>query len=286
MCYDLLIFLLSVPPACAILIFYLDFLAPCKVVRTCMSEEEKQLEEENSDLITTNGLLTELLKSEKQSHQEKSGLLEYTGLLIEEPRQYQALPPDLYKSLTQELKIHASLPRAPTLGEYSFLLSKKGSEIKELFEDVWATASLNYSAACEVYVQLVKATKDGKLEETDPIFEVARRSLLCASNVPARALQVYKYLAKRQAVKTVQKPGNNRSLILSEEEAKSFNTSIDTAAKLQKRTHPKPIRGSFNSSTYWNFSYYPGVYRGRRGRGRGRRGRRGRGRGRPQPGRQ
>lgn len=231
--------------------------------------------------IPADGLLTALLQSEAESQNTKSGLDEYTGLLVQAPEQYPTLPPSVYRALTQELKLFPSLPRAPTLGEYSFLLKKSGSEVKELFEDHWATSTLTYSAAAELYVQLVKAKDDEKLAEDSPIFDVARKLLLCSTNSLGRSLEVYKYLATKATLKTAPRPGTQRSSVLSTEEAKNLNCQIDITRKLQQNSKPKvpPYRPP-SQRTYY-FGQYPGVYRGsgfRGSRGNRSRGRRGRGR--------
>ena len=183
--------------------------------------------------------------------------------------------------MKDEFVIYKDLPRAPTLGSLGFLIKKGAADLREQFEDHWQTSCLSYAAAAAIYVRVAELLEEKKIDEDDEITTLARRLILCTSNAPARSLQIYRYIAEKQAVKSTPKPGTAREEIISGEEAKSLNAKIDTAKKLEKNSKPanrRGRRGGRGFGTYFGpnsyFSAFPGLnysYRGRRGR-RGRRG--------------
>ena len=238
----------------------------------CMSDELQQEQQEPSVLET-------LATAAKEDAKEFHGLSVYEGLLVSKPSDYQALSPEIFKFLKEDLSLASHLPKAPSLGECSFLLSKKANLATELFNDTWASASLNYAATAETYCHLAELVEAGTLEADAQAVKAAGQALLTCSNVLARSLQFYKHLVKKQATKDAQKPGAQREQVLTEADAKALSTALETKAKLERLS--KPSRGG----------------RGGRGRGRGGRGNRywrrnrrngggGRGRGQGQPSQQ
>ena len=70
-------------------------------------------------------VLSTLTEAAHADAKEFNGLGVYEGLLVEKPSDYQALPADIFKFLKENHALAAHLPKAPSLGEYSFLLSRK-----------------------------------------------------------------------------------------------------------------------------------------------------------------
>ena len=241
--------------------------------------EEKQLEP-----VSANGLLTALLKSETTEQEVKSGLAEYEGLRTSKPEDHPGLPPATHKALTDELKSFKSLPKPPVLGECAFLLKRSGSDVRETFEDSWTTSTLTHAAVAEVCVQLLKAHQEDLIPEDHVLFQQARKASLCTTNSLHRSLEVCECIAKRAAVKSTPRPGSQKTSVLTQEEAKEINTSLDTAKKSQRNVSNQAPPRRNRASSQCNFRFYPGVTGargGHRGRHRGRpRGRRGSGRGR------
>lgn len=230
-------------------------------------------------------LLSKLLQSETAEREDKSGLTSFSGLRITKPSEFVPLDTTSFTSLKDELVLFRDLPKPPTLGSLGFLIKKGASDIREIFEDNWTASCLTYAAAAAIYSRIAKLLEEEKIEEGDEILTLARRLILCASNSPARSLQIYKYIAEKQALRSTPKPGTSREEIISGEEAKAINSKLDSAKKLAQASKsrgrgrgrgPGRTRGF---STYFQQSYYPfpGFYqpyqRGRgQGRGRGRRG--------------
>ena len=92
----------------------------------CTSDEPRQAQQEPSVLET-------LATAAKEDAKEFHGLSVYEGLLVSKPSDYQALSPEIFKFLKEDLSLASHLPKAPSLGEYSFLLSKKANLATELF---------------------------------------------------------------------------------------------------------------------------------------------------------
>ena len=219
-----------------------------------------------------NDLLQQLATAETLTQHNNSGLDEFEGLHIESATDYIALKTSAHKTLKEELKLATALPGPPSLGELQFLIKHGASDIKELFEDTWNSATLAYAAAAQVCVDLSRLLEAGDIPEDDDIFTNVRRLLLTTSNVPARSLLTYKYIARKQANKQAVKPGSERDRVLTTQEAKDLNTTLETAAKLKKKTNPFTRAPQRRCQSRW--SRFPGTNytRGRRGRGRGRRG--------------
>ena len=125
----------------------------------CMSDESQQPQQEPSVLET-------LATAAKEDAKEFHGLAVYEGLLVSKPSDYQALSPEIFKFLKEDLSLAAHLPKAPSLGECSFLLSKKANLATELFNDTWTSASLNYAATAETYCYLAELVERGRLKRT------------------------------------------------------------------------------------------------------------------------
>ena len=212
--------------------------------------EPQQEEKQAASVLDT------LASTAREEARDFNGLGDYEGLLVEKPSDYKSLTPDIFKYLKENLSLAAHLPKAPTLGEYSFLLSRKANLATELFNDTWTSASLNYAACADTYCYLAELVEAGSLEADSDAVKSAGQALLTASNILARSLQFYKHLVKKQATKDAQKPGTEREQALTEADAKAVATALETKAKLERLS--KPSRGG----------------RGPRGRGRGRRNRR------------
>ena len=195
-------------------------------------------------------VLNTLTETAHADAKEFNGLGVYEGLLVEKPSDYQALPADIFKFLKENLALAAHLPKAPSLGEHSFLLSRKANLATELFNDTWTSATLNCAACAEVYTFLAELVEAGTLEADSNAVKTAGQALLTSSNVLGRSLQFYKHLVKKQATKVAQKPGSEREQVLTEADAKAVATALETKAKLERLSNPS--RG------------------GRRGRGRAR----------------
>ena len=173
--------------------------------------------------------------------EEKAGLGTLKEILVTKPSDYRLLKPNEFKHLKEKLSLFPFLPKAPALAEFAFLLQKKGGPLlKEQFEDQWQAATLNYAAAAEVFTALAELAEDQKADIATAL-QAASTNLLTASNVFARALSTYKSIAIRQANRSAQRPGQERETILSTEDAKAIQASLDTEAKLQKTVNPKPV---------------------------------------------
>jgi hypothetical protein len=226
-------------------------------------------------------ILDALLANETEQQDDASGLARFSGLRIKTASDYIAIPPQVFSTLRENLTLYKSLPKPPSLGSLNFLITKGATDIKEQFEDHWTAASVSYAAACEVYVQIARLVEDAKIAPDHELVAATRRLLLTVQNTPARALQTYKHLARRQALKGAAKPSQTRDQVLTADEAKALHTEIDTARKLKQKTSTKPRR-RYGQGFYTSFKPSPSTYPSNRGggnRGRGR-GRRGRGRGR------
>ena len=232
-------------------------------------------------------ILSALAQAETAEHKQTSGLAEFEGLTIDSAKGFPALDPATFARLREELTLCKDLPKPPSLGNLSFLLGKRNNDLRELFEDNWTAACLNCAAAAEVHVELARSTEpdeEGKtaLDPSELVFKAIRRLILTAANVPARSLEIYKYIATKSTLKATTKPGSRRDEVISTEEAKTLNAKLDTATKLSKKLYtPRFHRPRQNRYTF-QWQGIPGSYQhtGRRGgrhRGRGgRRGRRGR----------
>ena len=190
---------------------------------------------------------------------QQDGLTPYLEALVKSPNDHTILlKPALFKHIRGTLKLYPHLPKPPSLAEFTFLLQKKGgSLLRESFEDNWTAGTLAYAAAAEVFVQLCKLVNAEAVSVQSPLFHAAKTSLLCASNVLARSIVQYRHQAERQANRHAARPGQERSRLLSIEDAKTIQASLDTQSKLLRTTQPKPHdrRQPFQT---------------RRGRGRGR----------------
>jgi hypothetical protein len=214
--------------------------------------------------------------------QEQSGLLKARGLerykeLLIGSEGFQALPPDTYKAFKEQLPLLPHLPKPATLGAHAFLLSKKGGAlIKDQYEDAHNAALLTYAAAAEVFLETSELISTGSLDRDSKLALAVRRLLLSAGNGPARALEFYRYTAKKTALKSEARPGQAKTQVLSAEEVKDINTTLDATRKLERLTRPKPIyTGPQRQGTYpWGTAAparpRPYKQRDRRGRGRGR----------------
>ena len=214
---------------------------------------------------STPALLNELLAAETEEYNSQEGLDAFKGLRISAPTDFVLLEPKLFKRFKEEVPLATDLPRAPTLGQASFLIKGGSKDIKDQFEDSWATTGLVHACAAQVLKEVQEAVKDQQLPEDHDLVYSSRRLVLAAANAPARALATYKWLATKSAVASAPKPGTQKADILSADELKSINTALDTTQKLQRKTGSafsaflQPRRGRGNR------------YRGRRGRGRYRR---------------
>ena len=182
-----------------------------------------------------NSLLDLLRQTETLEQEETAGLDKFTGLRITSATDFLPLKPSTYKAVREKLQLYKDLPKPPTLGSLGFLVKKGSGDIKEIFEDSWTNNCLTYAAACDVYVHLTQLLETEAIPEDHEIFKAARRLILVASNAPARNLQTYKYIARKQVLKSTPKPGNSRDQVLSESEAKEINTELDTLNKLQRK---------------------------------------------------
>lgn len=205
------------------------------------------------------------LQAELQAQlEEKAGLGPLKDVLVRKPADFKLLKTNEFKHLREKLTLTPFLPKPPALAEFAFLLQKKGGPLlKEQFENHWQAASLNYAAAAQVFGVLVGLTNEGKIAHEEALTYAAD-NLLTASNVLAKALATYKAIAVRQANKSGQQTGE-REKILSTEDAKAIQSTLDTANKLQKATKPKqiPFNHRFRGRRRAKYPWW------RRGRGRG-----------------
>ena len=125
-------------------------------------------------------LLNLLTQTEEESRQQKKGLDKYRGLRVDKPSDFPALDPKTYASLKEELPLSQDLPRAPSLGSLAFLIKKGSQDRREQFEDHWASSTLTYAAAAEVYAELTRLLNAGTIPDDDPVFQAGRRLLLAA----------------------------------------------------------------------------------------------------------
>ena len=192
-------------------------------------------------------LLQSLFQFDRQDRETSAGLDKYTGLRPQSFTDYKSFDTRQYKSIKEELALLDLLPAAPTLGEYSFLFPPRTRNvIKELFESQWTAGNLSYAAIADVFTSIARLTQDGNIPEDDPILKEVRTALLTASNLQARAIETYKYLAIKQTSRTTSR---DKPTLISSEEASQLNKRLDVANKLRHKT--------FGPST-----------RSRRGRGR------------------
>ena len=228
-------------------------------------------------------LFETLLREEQTDLLQTRGLERYKELLIGS-KGFQALPPDTFKALKEQLPLLPHLPKPATLGAHSFLLNKKGGTlIKDQYEDAHNAAMFTYAAAAEVFLETSELIAAGSLDRNSKLALAVRRLLLSAGNGPARALEFYRYTAKKTAIKSEARPGQAKTQVLSADEVKDLNTTLDATRKLERLTRPKPVyTGPQRQGTHpWGTAAptkRPYQHRNRnRGRGRGRgRGRRGR----------
>lgn len=232
---------------------------------------------EEESTTFTEPILTQIKRDLQEQIKKSANLGNLEEIAISNPSDYKALSATEFKHLKEQLALHSFLPKAPVLAEFQFLLQNKGGKLlREQFEDVWSSATLNYAAAADNFAAVLELFDDSKVAQGNKIFRAASTALLAASNVLARTLETYKQIATRQATKGSQRTTAERHRILSTEEAKSIQTTVDTASKLKKLTQPstQPFFQRFQQrqrrprSNYWNNRQY---------RGRGRRGRSGRG---------
>lgn len=202
--------------------------------------------------------LDTLLIATKKEADEESGLDRFEDLKITDAETYRALDSDTFKFLKEQLPLTAALPKPPVLGEYQFLLSAGGHNLKDLFEDNWNTASLAYAASAEAFTSLSEYLEGEDIDkESNPVQELIRAvriALLTSQHTLARTRDFYRYLAKRTANKTVAKPGQNRTSVIQEADAKQISTAIETKTKLQRLTQPKTRgreRGRGRQNRYW-----------------------------------
>ena len=219
--------------------------------------------------------LLDQIKADLQDQMKTAaGLGNLEEILMRKPSDYKTLTASEFKHLKEQLTLHSFLPKAPTLAEFQFSLQKKGGALlKEQFEDVWSSATLNYAAAAESFAAALQLLDDEKVEEGNEIFRAASTALLAASNVLARTLQTYKDIATRQASEGSQRAGAGRESISSTEEAKSMHVAVDAASKLQKLTQPRqqqPFFKRFQRPRRNKFNHWRN--RAQRGRGFARRG--------------
>ena len=207
-------------------------------------------------------LLDALKKDLNKAINDKAGLSEFEPVFIKSADKYQLLSTKEFAHLKESLRLFSFLPKPPAIAEYSFLLSKKGGNlIREAFEDNWQAASLNYAAVAENTISVLKAVKVGEIKSDSPIVKASTNALLTAHNVLARSIQQYKHLARKQANKESQRPGTERTRIISEEEARALQSEIDTKQKLERTLKPKPFgrgfghRGNRNKKKWWNRRY-------------------------------
>mmetsp|Transcript_11780 Transcript_11780/g.23711 ORF Transcript_11780/g.23711 Transcript_11780/m.23711 type:complete len:250 (+) Transcript_11780:160-909(+) len=231
---------------------------------------------ESNETKSVPNFLDQILQTEQEAREENSGLAIYKDLRVESVRQFREIPTATYKAFKSELKLHESLPKPATLAEHSFLLPPKTrGKVKELYEDNYNAGILNYAAAADVYLQVLRLIGEEKLEKEDPLVSAVRKLLITASNTPARATSTYRRIASKSALSTA---GSDRESLLSNEEAKTINTTVDVAAKLRKATFPTAPRtdyrrrhqgGGFPNPLLYRRPCQPSYYpRGRRG-GRG-----------------
>lgn len=198
-------------------------------------------------------ILTDLAKlATTEAHQE-AGLEKYESLLVKNANDYHELSPAAFRHLRTKLPLTEHLPKPPSLHEYSFLLSRRNQIVTEQFQDHWTAATLAYSAAAENFTQLADLVAEETIPESHPLISSSRTALLAASNVLARALSFYRYLCQKQVARNIRKPGNEKTDVITQSDAKQISQAVETQSKLRLLTQP---RG-----------------RGRRGRGRGRRSR-------------
>ena len=111
--------------------------------------------------------LDTLISTTKIEAENEAGLEKYEDLRIKSAEEYKAIDSQLFKYLKESLPLTAVLPRPPTLGEYQFLIKNGGNNLKELFEDNWNTATLNYSAAVEAFTTLSDHLESSDVKEED-----------------------------------------------------------------------------------------------------------------------
>ena len=235
--------------------------------------------------MSQQSFIQQLREREKKTREEASGLSAFESLRVKNASEFQPLGPDLYRSYKEELPLLQDLPKAPALGSFNFLLPKQASGLKDLYEDNWNSSLLTYAAVSDLYLRILQLVEEKKITSDSEVVQSATRALLCASNQPARNLQQYRYQATRRVNKHALKPGTERDTVINEEDAKSLQTAVDTASKLEKLTRKSSRPKAFGSRIqyygrehrYSDYTQYNrGNYRGRRGgRGRGRGGRTG-----------
>lgn len=234
-------------------------------------------EQEQSTLDT-------LIKNTEKEAEDSSGLTRYEDLLVRSPTGYKSLPLQSLNHLREQLPLYAALPKPPTLGEFNFLLGKKGNDLRELFEDNWKASTLSYAACAEVFTALAELTRDDSEEKhlseeaKKLLTSAATKALLSANNSLARSREYYQYLAVKAANRDATKPGSNREKLIAESNAKEICQVLDTKSKLKRLTQPTRPRGRGRyQNRYWRSRggrgrrNFPTYYNPRgRGQGRGR----------------
>ena len=250
-----------------------------------------------ADEKTTN-ILDELSRIDTAEHETDSGITaDHRALIVKKASDFRALTADEFKRFKDDSTIAAHLPKAPTPGAHDFLLPKSSADIRLQFEDAWTASSATYAAAAELFISIKHILQaqdiDIKEDTRETLQKQARRLLLLASNAPARHLSIFKYILKKTAVKSAQKPGSTREQALDEQEIKELSSTLDTISKL-KRHLPgrgrrpqgrRPGRGNGFTSSFQRQRhrprggrpFYPSYPSYPRGRGQPSRGRGGRG---------
>ena len=173
--------------------------------------------------------------------EEKAGLQNFRDLIVKNANGFKSLSATQFKHLKETLVLVPTLPKAPSLAEFSFLLQRKGGNLlREQFEDAWTAGALAYAGAAEAFAEVANLVDEEKIEPNHACVKAAATALLTAGNVPARLLSTYKYIATKQAARDTQKPGNVRDKILNHEEVKTLQSRLDTQDKFQRTANPKP----------------------------------------------
>ena len=212
--------------------------------------------------------LDALIKNTEKEAEDSSGLTRCEDLLVRSPTDYKQLPLQSLNHLKEQLPLCAALPRPPTLGEFNFLLGKKGNDLRELFEDDWKASTLTHAACAEVFTVLAELSTEDNNDERQQLSEEAQQQLTSAatkalpsaSNSLARSREHCQCLAVKAANEDAPKPGSNREKLIAEPNAKGICQVLDTKSKLKRLTQTPKLRGRGRcQNRYW---------RNRGGRGR------------------